>query len=31
MAEHKLIVTDGKFSTEMKTSHVDFNTHELNT
>lgn len=29
MAEHKLLRTDGKFNTEMRSSMVNFNSHEL--
>ena len=29
MTEHKLITTNGTFNTEMKTSMLNFNSHEL--
>ena len=28
--EHKLIIIDGKFSTEVRDNYHDFNDHELN-
>lgn len=31
MCEHKLITTQGKFNTEMRSSLMNFNTHEIHT